>query len=370
MNNELRKLSIIVFSRERQQLLQQLYGFWEKHPVQLIILDQSSVRSSFFDLNFGSIAEVNYHWGGTLPERALLATQLINREFTIILSDDDFVSPHSANRAINNLMNCEDVIGAYNYRNFSRESLSLTDPTLDYGFLSKPFQQRMNEITKKLSDAPWLAIIKTQIVKFALTVAASNIKDTWKDDRLAADLFGIGYILAVTMRGKLIRLDYILYFKRSFDYPTHISFQRVLEYDSKKTRFRIALNKRLDLAKRTFVAPYSGDIVVAMQECGYRSISDLILIVQSIDECFNNYIFERKLIRIPDKRFSFKRLSRYIEKKRQEFFGLIFPNEETPQMSRNSEYISLAEMKNEQNCQAVDELIEYLTDHESNNNGN
>jgi glycosyltransferase domain-containing protein len=96
-NDQLEKITIIIFSRDRHQKLRKVLEYWGNAPVKVIVLHRAKVPLKISELpnNVNYInSDVSY------AERASLALNSIQTEFSIICSDDEVYLLSALNKMV------------------------------------------------------------------------------------------------------------------------------------------------------------------------------------------------------------------------------------------------------------------------------
>lgn len=106
---KLEKLTVVILSRERQHCLQKVIPFWEKHGIRTLIVDQSLNqldRQTLDGLEFVSY----FHLDKPFRERCKKVVELLDSEYSIVISDDELYIPSALDKMLKTLENNSELI--------------------------------------------------------------------------------------------------------------------------------------------------------------------------------------------------------------------------------------------------------------------
>jgi len=98
-NTVLQKLTVIVISYNRHELLIRAIKYWSNFDIKVVIIDGSDVRLNDSYLNYKNIRYV--HDQRSLNDRLLNSFKYIDTEFMILACDDEFYLPSALSKCIN-----------------------------------------------------------------------------------------------------------------------------------------------------------------------------------------------------------------------------------------------------------------------------
>ena len=99
----LEKLTIVIFSYNRQRCLQRSIDYWLNYNVKILILDGTETKLDVSHLNNKNITYI--HDPRSLHDRLLSSINYIDTEFVILAADDEFYLPSAISSCINFLLN-------------------------------------------------------------------------------------------------------------------------------------------------------------------------------------------------------------------------------------------------------------------------
>lgn len=108
--SSLNNLTIVIPTRNRQRFAIRNMKFWSDKDVNLIVIDGSDYPLKKQDIK-EDIANILYiHLTETFPKRLAWAAELLKTEYTVLLSDDEFLLPSALEKCINFLDNNLDYV--------------------------------------------------------------------------------------------------------------------------------------------------------------------------------------------------------------------------------------------------------------------
>jgi len=101
VNQDLESLTIVILSRERQQVLLKTMDYWHKCGVKTLVLDNSS--EPILETSIPSSSNYIYCKGVSFPERAARAANFLSSTFAILSSDDEQYLPSALKEMISEM---------------------------------------------------------------------------------------------------------------------------------------------------------------------------------------------------------------------------------------------------------------------------
>ena len=98
-NTDLQKLTVIVITYNRHELLIRAIRYWSNFDIKVVIIDGSDVRLNNSYLNYKNIRYI--YDQRSLNDRLLNSFNYIDTEFMILASDDEFYLPSALSSCIN-----------------------------------------------------------------------------------------------------------------------------------------------------------------------------------------------------------------------------------------------------------------------------
>tara|TARA_B100000989_G_scaffold83491_1_gene59810 strand:+ start:2740 stop:3816 length:1077 start_codon:yes stop_codon:yes gene_type:complete len=102
-DSALEKLTIVIFSYNRQRCLQRSIDYWLNYNVKILILDGSETKLDVSHLNNKNITYI--YDPRSLHDRLLSSINYIDTEFVMLSADDEFYLPSAISSCINFLLN-------------------------------------------------------------------------------------------------------------------------------------------------------------------------------------------------------------------------------------------------------------------------
>ena len=240
-NNLLNKLTVYIPTCGRHEFLLRAISFWAGSPVQLIIGDGSQEPLPL-EVQETINCQKNMHYFHNLngPSRRLtIAAQLVEREYIIIMGDDEFLLKHGVVAAIEALENNEDFVACigqsvrFDFDHSSGIKYGDGYPHQDYAISQNFIGERLLAAMKDYDAATCYAVLRRDVW----------VKSFGMGLRFSSPYANEIYQAMITyISGKLMSVN-DLYWLNSFELPPvhdDVSFNRKLSFSVwwRNTRFR------------------------------------------------------------------------------------------------------------------------------------
>lgn len=230
----LKKLSVICFTKDRPRHFVKVYAYWRQYPVEFIVADGSettlteqSISTEFESVQSHPSFVLKFCRDPNFPSRFEWISKQVSREFVIFNNDDDFVYASNVEKAIDVLIEDSNLAGIYSWRNFSSRYVSKkVNVYVADALMQKNDDSRLKSLldqNRNLPDAIWLSVLRSNNVKTALHVAYLAAKVGFKNDRLSLNALSVAFVMSNLMSGNFAKTEMCLFFKRSFEVESDVT---------------------------------------------------------------------------------------------------------------------------------------------------
>lgn len=216
----LSNLSVVIFTKDRPNILCGLLQYWSETSASVIVLDASE---SLETKNLSRYYQARYFWSESFSERAHKIRDLLETDFACINMDDDVILKSGAEKAIALLQNQEDLIGAASVRDFNEKHFNKRNAIGKVRHLHSE-----NDLIKRIenwkftdlrTEYPWYAIWRAA----PFIVAIEGSVPPRFADNYANQFATVGFRLTAAAMGKFRVVPFDIYLKRKhfkYDYQS------------------------------------------------------------------------------------------------------------------------------------------------------
>lgn len=214
----LSNLSVVIFTKDRPNILCGLLQYWSETSATIIVLDASE---SLETKSLSKYYRARYFWGESFSERAHKIQDLLDTDFTCINMDDDVILTTGAEKAIALLHDQENLIGVASVRDFNEKHYNKRNAIGKVKHLhseNDPIKRIENwKSTDLRTEYPWYAIWRAS----PFIVAIESSVPARLEDNYANQFATVGFRLTAAAMGKFQIVPFDIYLKRKhfkYDY--------------------------------------------------------------------------------------------------------------------------------------------------------